>query len=46
MYTREEFEDFRLAQAKKMSDDGSLKKDAIGVLCGADKYLRCSGNNV
>lgn len=38
MYTREEFEDFRLAQAKKMSDDGSLKKDAIGVLCGADEY--------
>ena len=38
MYTREEFEKLRIDQSQKMYQDKGLKKDALNVLCQADKY--------
>ena len=38
MYTREEFEELRLSEAKDMWEDKSLKNKAISTLCHADSY--------
>lgn len=38
MYTREEFEQLRIASAAEMSADTALKKDALDILMRADHY--------